>query len=110
MEPATSPFCQEQAAPRSGSRTLFHQCLVGHLAFPRCQREREREREREGAREKRERARERSESEKEKSGPLVGSGTGACLAEGEFLIDNLLVRIHSIILMILVDRPCALGV
>ena len=28
----------------------------------------------------------------------------------EFFIDNLLVRIHLIIEMILVDRPCAMGV
>ena len=31
-------------------------------------------------------------------------------AEREFFIDNLLVRIHLIIEMILVDRPCAMGV
>ena len=30
--------------------------------------------------------------------------------EREFVTDNLLVRIHSIIEMILVDRPCAMGV
>ena len=30
--------------------------------------------------------------------------------EREFLIDNLLVRIHLIIEMILVDRPCAMGI
>jgi len=30
--------------------------------------------------------------------------------EREFLIDNLLVRIHLIIEMILVDRPCVMGV
>ena len=30
--------------------------------------------------------------------------------EREFFIDNLLVRIHLIIEMILVDRPCAMGV
>ena len=30
--------------------------------------------------------------------------------EREFFIDNLLVRIHLIIQMILVDRPCAMGV
>ena len=29
--------------------------------------------------------------------------------EREFFIDNLLVRIHLIIEMILVDRPCAMG-
>ena len=32
------------------------------------------------------------------------------LPEGEFIIDNLLVRIHLIIEMILVDWPCAMGV
>ena len=31
-------------------------------------------------------------------------------SEREFFIDNLLVRIHLIIKMILVDRPCAMGV
>ena len=30
--------------------------------------------------------------------------------ETEFLIDNLLVRIHISIVMILVDRPCAIGI
>ena len=30
--------------------------------------------------------------------------------EREFFIHNLLVRIHLIIEMILVDRPCAMGV
>jgi hypothetical protein len=30
--------------------------------------------------------------------------------ERELFVDNLLVRIHSIIEMILVDRPCAMGV
>jgi hypothetical protein len=30
--------------------------------------------------------------------------------EREFFIDNLLVRIHLIIRMIEVDRPCAMGV
>jgi len=30
--------------------------------------------------------------------------------EREIVIDNLLVRIHLIIEMILVDRPCAMGV
>ena len=30
--------------------------------------------------------------------------------ETEFFIDNLLVRIHLIIEMILVDRPCAMAV
>ena len=32
------------------------------------------------------------------------------VVEREFLVDNLLVRIHLIIEMILVDRPCAMGV
>ena len=35
---------------------------------------------------------------------------GASLREREFFIDNLLVRIHLIIVMISVDRPCAMGV
>ena len=30
--------------------------------------------------------------------------------EREFFIDNLMVRIHLTIVMILVDRPCAIGV
>ena len=30
--------------------------------------------------------------------------------KGESFIDKLLVRIHSIIDMILVDRPCAMGI
>jgi hypothetical protein len=30
--------------------------------------------------------------------------------EREFVIDNLLVRVHLIIEMNLVDRPCAMGV
>jgi len=32
------------------------------------------------------------------------------ICQREFFIDNLLVRIHLIIEMILVDRPCAMGV
>jgi len=40
---------------------------------------------------------------------LLGSGVHAA-AEREFFIDNLLVRIHLIIEMILVDRPCTMGV
>ena len=32
------------------------------------------------------------------------------LREREFFIDNPLVQIHLIIGMILVDRPCAMGV
>ena len=30
--------------------------------------------------------------------------------ERDFCIDNLLVRVHLIIEMMLVDRPCAIGV
>ena len=30
--------------------------------------------------------------------------------EREFFVDNLLVQIHSIIEMILVDGPCAVGI
>ena len=44
---------------------------------------------------------------------MIGRHEGEGLAEAaerEFLIDNLLVRIHLIIEMILVDRPCAMGV
>ena len=33
-----------------------------------------------------------------------------CPAERGAFIDNLLVRIHLIIEMVLVDRPCAMGV
>ena len=33
----------------------------------------------------------------------------ATTREKEFIIDNLLVRIHEIVEMILVDRPCAMG-
>ena len=32
------------------------------------------------------------------------------LRQREFFIDNLLVRIHLIIEMVLVDWPCAMGV
>jgi hypothetical protein len=35
---------------------------------------------------------------------------GEAQREREFFIDNLLVRIHLIIVMISVDRPCAMGV
>jgi len=35
---------------------------------------------------------------------------GALERETEFFVDKLLVRIHLIIEMILVDRPCAMGV
>jgi len=33
-----------------------------------------------------------------------------CHREREFFVDNLLVRIHLIIEIISVDRPCAMGV
>ena len=33
----------------------------------------------------------------------------ACLQERDFSIDNLLVRIHLFLEMILVDRSCAMG-
>ena len=39
--------------------------------------------------------------------PFVGE---VCKRAREFLFDNLLVRIHFIISMILVDRPCAMAV
>jgi len=35
---------------------------------------------------------------------------GELISMVAFFIDNLLVRIHLIIEMILVDRPCAMGV
>ena len=34
----------------------------------------------------------------------------ADLTEREFIIDNLLARVHLIVEMILADRPCAMGV
>ena len=46
-------------------------------------------------------------------GKISGSITDQVLAstrEREFFIDNLLVRIHSIIGMILEDWPCAMAV
>ena len=36
-------------------------------------------------------------------------GKGFNVREREFLTDNLLVRIHLLIEIILVDRPCAMG-
>ena len=33
-----------------------------------------------------------------------------CAEREEFFTDKLLIQIHSIIEMILVDRPCAIGV
>ena len=41
---------------------------------------------------------------------VSGSGTGLDAREREIFIDNLLVRVHIIIEMISVDRPCATGV
>jgi len=42
------------------------------------------------------------------------AGRGACFTlpsrEREFFVANLLVRIYCIIEMILVDRPCAMGI
>ena len=40
---------------------------------------------------------------------LVGRYDARVVVEREFFIDNLLVRIHLTIEMILVDRPCAMG-
>ena len=42
---------------------------------------------------------------------IVGvKSIAAEVLEREFFLDNLLVRIHLIIEMILVDRPCAMGI
>ena len=41
---------------------------------------------------------------------VVSLGTHKFSREKEIFIDNLLVRIHLIIEMIIVDRPCAMGV
>ena len=46
----------------------------------------------------------KSEGEGDKTGDKKGE-----VPEREFFIDNLLVRIHLIIKMVLVDRPCAMG-
>ena len=40
---------------------------------------------------------------------IIASGQGWGSMDREFFIDNLMVRIHLIIEMILVDRPCAMG-
>jgi len=50
-----------------------------------------------------------------RAGPASGAARPArcivtCRREREIFIDNLLVQIHLIIQMILVDRPCAMGV
>ena len=39
-----------------------------------------------------------------------GATVGNTVGEREFFIDNLMVRIHSIIVVILADRACAMGV
>jgi len=41
---------------------------------------------------------------------LASIGAHGAWGEREFFIGNLLVRIHLIIEMILIDRPCAMGV
>ena len=43
-------------------------------------------------------------------GSTTTTGEGGVVVERDFFIDNLLVRIHLSIDMILVDRPCAMGV
>ena len=45
-----------------------------------------------------------------KGSAVAKCGWLAACTESEFFIDNLLVRIHLIIEMILVDRPWAMGV
>jgi len=41
---------------------------------------------------------------------LGPSPAPVCTRKTEFFIENLLVRVHYIIMLILVDRPCAMGV
>ena len=41
----------------------------------------------------------------EHGGAQLGAQLGHGQVQGEFLIDNLLIRIHCIIVLILVDRP-----
>jgi len=48
--------------------------------------------------------------EEEASGQVLVVVGVAPSVDREFFIDNLLVRIHFIIEMILVDRPCTMGV
>ena len=43
------------------------------------------------------------------TGPHISRQSQRSFREREFFIDNLLVRIHLIIQMILVDQPCAMG-
>ena len=42
--------------------------------------------------------------------PCINVTFRVAVLEREFFIDNLLVRIHLIIELIMVDRPCAMGV
>ena len=44
------------------------------------------------------------------SSTTIAVAAGPVFREGEFFIDKQLVQIHLIIEMILVDRPCAMGV
>jgi hypothetical protein len=48
--------------------------------------------------------------EKESVNLMVMAVLVPVVRETEFFIDNLLVRIHLIVEMSLVDRPCAMGV
>ena len=80
-------------------------------------REREKVGERERDRES-ERERERERERKREGQCVYGCGAPARITKcqgwsrtaSEFFIDNLMVRIQLIIVMILVDRPCAMGV
>ena len=47
--------------------------------------------------------------EEDKKGKKMSESGCLPTPEREFFIDSLLVRIHLIIEMILVDRPCAMG-
>ena len=44
------------------------------------------------------------------AGPVLHRWGFVCHRDRDFLIDNLLIRIHLIVEMILVDRPCAMEV
>ena len=96
------PNAEMEARARHSRRceTAARACAVDSLRAR--ERESERESEREGGGE-RERERE-SERASERESERARNKT-----EKQFFIDNLLVRIHSIIEMILVDRPCAIG-
>jgi len=54
--------------------------------------------------------RDRDEAKERLQNHMQFEGEVPQVPEREFFIDNLLVRIHLIIEMILVDRPCAMGV